>query len=51
MATTCMHLGFRMNLNVMKKVILAVCGETNTSSIVLQLDEDDCEVVKLWRIW
>lgn len=26
MATTCMHLGFRMNLNVMKKVILAVCG-------------------------
>ncbi len=28
MATTCMHLGFRMNLNVMKKVILAVCGSS-----------------------
>lgn len=28
MATTCMHLGFRMNVNVMKKVILAVCGSS-----------------------
>ena len=28
MATTCMHLGFRMNLNVMKKVILAVYGSS-----------------------
>ena len=28
MATTCMHLGFRMNLNVMKKLILAVCGSS-----------------------
>lgn len=28
MATTCMHLGFRMNLNVMKKVILVVCGSS-----------------------
>ena len=28
MATTCIHLGFRMNLNVMKKVILAVCGSS-----------------------
>lgn len=28
MATTYMHLGFRMNLNVMKKVILAVCGSS-----------------------
>lgn len=28
MAKTCMHLGFRMNLNVMKKVILAVCGSS-----------------------
>lgn len=28
MATTCMHLGFRMNLNVMKKVILAVCSSS-----------------------
>lgn len=28
MATTCMHLGFRMNLNVMKKVILAVCASS-----------------------
>lgn len=28
MATTCMHLGFRMNLNVMKKMILAVCGSS-----------------------
>lgn len=28
MATTCMHLGFRMNLNVMKKVILAICGSS-----------------------
>lgn len=28
MATTCMHLGFRMNLNVMKKVILSVCGSS-----------------------
>ena len=28
MATTCMHLGLRMNLNVMKKVILAVCGSS-----------------------
>ena len=28
MATTCMHLGFRMNLNVIKKVILAVCGSS-----------------------
>lgn len=28
MTTTCMHLGFRMNLNVMKKVILAVCGSS-----------------------
>ena len=31
--------------------IHAICGETNNSSIVLQFDEDDCEVVKLWRIW
>jgi uncharacterized membrane protein len=28
MATTCMHLGFRMNLNVMKKVILAIYGSS-----------------------
>lgn len=28
MVKTCMHLGFRMNLNVMKKVILAVCGSS-----------------------
>ena len=28
MATTCIHLGFRMNLNVIKKVILAVCGSS-----------------------
>ena len=26
-------------------------GETNNSSIVLQFDEDDCEVIKLWRIY
>ena len=31
--------------------IHGICGETNNSSIVLQFDEDDCEVVKLWRIW
>ena len=31
--------------------IHGVYGETNNSSIVLQFDEDDCEVVKLWRIW
>ena len=28
MATTCIHLGFRMNLNVIKKVIMAVCGSS-----------------------
>lgn len=26
MVIICMYLGFRMNLNVMKKVILVVCG-------------------------
>ena len=31
--------------------IHGICGETNNSSIVLQFDEDDCEVVKLWRIY
>ena len=31
--------------------IHGIYGETNNSSIVLQFDEDDCEVVKLWRIW
>ena len=31
--------------------IQGIYGETNNSSIVLQFDEDDCEVVKLWRIW
>jgi hypothetical protein len=31
--------------------IHGICGETNTSSIVLQLNEDDSECVKLWRIW
>ena len=31
--------------------IHGVCGETNNSSIVLQYNEDDCEVVKLWRIY
>ena len=31
--------------------IHGIGGETNTSSIVLQFDEDDCEVVKLWRIY
>ena len=31
--------------------IHGVYGETNNSSIVLQFDEDDYEVVKLWRIY
>ena len=31
--------------------IHGICGETNNSSIVLQFDEDDCEVVKLWRLY
>lgn len=31
--------------------IHGVYGETSTSSIVLQFDEDGCEVVKLWRIY
>ena len=31
--------------------IHGVYGETNNSSIVLQFDEDDCEVVKLWRLY
>ena len=31
--------------------IHGIYGETNNSSIVLQFDEDDCEVVKLWRIY
>ena len=31
--------------------IQGIYGETNNSSIVLQFGEDDCEVVKLWRIW
>ena len=31
--------------------IHGVYGETNNSSIALQFDEDDCEVVKLWRIY
>ena len=31
--------------------IHGIGGETNNSNIVLQFDEDDCEVVKLWRIW
>lgn len=31
--------------------IHGICGETNNSSVVLQFDEDDCEVVKLWRIY
>ena len=31
--------------------IQGVYGETNNSSIVLQFDEDDSEVVKLWRIY
>ena len=31
--------------------IQGVYGETNNSSIVLQFDEDDCEVIKLWRIY
>ena len=31
--------------------IHGIYGETNNSSIVTQYDEDDCEVVKLWRIY
>ena len=31
--------------------IHGVYGETNNSSVVLQFDEDDCEVIKLWRIY
>lgn len=31
--------------------IHGVYGETNNSSVVLQFDEDDCEVVKLWRLY
>ena len=31
--------------------IHGIAGETNTSSIVLQFESDDCEVVKLWRIY
>ena len=31
--------------------IQGVYGETNNSSVVLQFDEDDCEVVKLWRLY
>ena len=31
--------------------IQGIYGETNNSSIILQYDEDDCEVVKLWRIY
>ena len=31
--------------------IHGVYGETNNSSIVLQFDENGCEVVKLWRLY
>ena len=31
--------------------IHGVYGETNNSSVVLQFDANDCEVVKLWGIY
>lgn len=52
MATTCMHLGFRMNLNVMKKVILAVCGSSLiaiTSAQAANKDEN-IEVTPLQQV-
>ena len=44
---------FMRNNEVIKGIgeIHGIYGETNNSSIVLQYDEDDCEVVKLWRIY
>ena len=46
------ELFMRSNINIEDiGQIHGVYGETNNSSIVLQYDEDDCEVVKLWRIW
>ena len=46
------ELFMRSSLNVEEiGEIHGVYGETNNSSIVLQYDEDDCEVVKLWRIY
>lgn len=52
MATTCMHLGFRMNLNVMKKVILAVCGSSliTISSAHAANKDENIEVTPLQQV-
>ena len=52
MATTCMHLGCRMNLNVMKKVILAVCGSSliAISSAHAANKDENIEVTPLQQV-
>ena len=52
MVKTCMHLGFRMNLNVMKKVILAVCGSSliAISSAHAANKEENIEVTPLQQV-
>ena len=52
MATTCMHLGFRMNLNVMKKVILAVCSSSliAISSAHAANKDENIEVTPLQQV-
>lgn len=44
---------FMQHLEIIEGIgeIHGICGETNNSSIALQFDGDDCEVVKLWRIY
>ena len=52
MVKTCMHLGFRMNLNVMKKVILAVCGSSliAISSAHAANKDENIEVTPLQQV-
>ena len=52
MATTCIHLGFRMSLNVMKKVILAVCGSSliAISSAHAANKDENIEVTPLQQV-
>lgn len=42
---------YELELFMRHSEIIEGNGETNTSSIVLQFDEDDSEYVKLWRIY
>ena len=43
---------FMMHLEIIEGIgeIHGICGETNTSSIVLQFNES-CDGGKLWRVW